>query len=63
MNIWHKTPLALDYKLKAWNRGENILLDINENYWGNKAKLAARIEIGAEPDVECWVCGQVIMTQ
>ena len=24
------------YKLKAWNRGENILLDINENYWGNK---------------------------
>ena len=39
------------YKLKAWNRGENILLDINENYWGNKAKLAARIEIGAEPDV------------
>ena len=39
------------YRLKAWNRGENILLDINENYWGNKAKLAARIEIGAEPDV------------
>ena len=39
------------YKLKAWNRGENILVDINENYWGNKAKLAARIEIGAEPDV------------
>ena len=39
------------YKLKAWNRGENILLDINEDYWGEKAKLAARIEIGAEPDV------------
>lgn len=39
------------YKLKAWNRGENILLDINENYWGENAKLAARIEIGAEPDV------------
>ncbi len=28
------------YKLKAWNRGENILLDINENYWGRKRKIS-----------------------
>jgi peptide/nickel transport system substrate-binding protein len=39
------------YTLKAWNRSENILLDINNNYWGEKAKLNVRVEIGAEPDV------------
>lgn len=39
------------YKLNAWNRNENILLDINDGYWGAKAKLNVRIDIGAEPDV------------
>ena len=39
------------YKLNAWNRNENILLDINDGYWGANAKLNVRIEIGAEPDV------------
>jgi peptide/nickel transport system substrate-binding protein len=39
------------YKFNAWNRAENIALDINEDYWGEKAKLAVRIEIGSDPDV------------
>jgi peptide/nickel transport system substrate-binding protein len=39
------------YKFNAWNRNENILLDINDDYWGDKAKLNVRIEIGSEPDV------------
>ncbi|NKB48875.1 MAG: hypothetical protein GKS02_05865 [Alphaproteobacteria bacterium] len=39
------------YKFNTWNRNENLTLDINENYWGENAKLNVRIEIGAEPDV------------
>ena len=39
------------YKFNAWNRNENILLDINDGYWGTKANLNVRIEIGSEPDV------------
>jgi peptide/nickel transport system substrate-binding protein len=39
------------YKLNTWNRGENITLDINSEYWGEPAKLNVRIETGGEPDV------------
>jgi peptide/nickel transport system substrate-binding protein len=39
------------YKLDAWNRNENILLDVNEDYWGTPANLAVRVEIGSDPDV------------
>jgi peptide/nickel transport system substrate-binding protein len=39
------------YKFSSWNRGENISLDINQDYWGEPAKLAVRIDIGSEPDV------------
>jgi peptide/nickel transport system substrate-binding protein len=39
------------HKLNTWNRGENITLDINEDYWGTPANLSVRIEIGSEPDV------------
>jgi peptide/nickel transport system substrate-binding protein len=39
------------YKFNAWNRNENILLDVNENYWGTPANLSVRIEIGSDPDV------------
>jgi peptide/nickel transport system substrate-binding protein len=39
------------YKFNAWNRAENLTLDIFEDYWGEKAKLGVRIEIGSEPDV------------
>jgi peptide/nickel transport system substrate-binding protein len=39
------------YKFNAWNRGENIALDINEEYWGTPANLSVRIEIGSDPDV------------
>ena len=39
------------YKFNTWNRAENITLDINDDYWGEKAKLAVRIEIGSDPDV------------
>ncbi len=39
------------YKFVAWNRNENLQLAVNDNYWGQKAKLAVRIEIGSEPDV------------
>lgn len=39
------------YKFSVWNRNENIQLKVNENYWGAKAKLNVRIEIGGDPDV------------
>lgn len=39
------------YKFNTWNRAENITLDINDEYWGEKAKLDVRIEIGSDPDV------------
>jgi peptide/nickel transport system substrate-binding protein len=39
------------YKFNAWNRAENLTLDIFDEYWGEKAKLSVRIEIGSEPDV------------
>ena len=39
------------YKFKAWNRNENIQLVKNADYWGPKAKLDLRIEVGSEPDV------------
>ncbi|MDH3194518.1 MAG: ABC transporter substrate-binding protein [Acidimicrobiia bacterium] len=39
------------YTLTAWNRGENIQLEIFDNYWGTPAFLDVRIEIGPTPDV------------
>ena len=39
------------YKFTAWNRAENITLAKNEEYWGDKAMLDVRIEIGSDPDV------------
>ncbi|MFQ5967503.1 MAG: ABC transporter substrate-binding protein [Acidimicrobiia bacterium] len=39
------------YKFNAWNRNENLILDINDTYWGTPANLAVRIEIGSDPDV------------
>ena len=39
------------YKFVAWNRNENIQLEIFEEYWGEPAKLDVRIEIGSDPDV------------
>jgi peptide/nickel transport system substrate-binding protein len=39
------------YKFNTWNRGENITLDIYDEYWGTKANLDVRIEIGSDPDV------------
>ncbi len=39
------------YKFVVWNRNENIQLEINDDYWGENAKLDVRIEIGGDPDV------------
>ncbi|MFB0993743.1 MAG: ABC transporter substrate-binding protein, partial [Paracoccaceae bacterium] len=39
------------YTFTAWNRNENIQLAVNEDYWGESAKLNVRIEIGGDPDV------------
>ena len=39
------------YKFVAWNRNENIQLEVNDDYWGENAKLDVRIEIGGDPDV------------
>lgn len=39
------------YRFAAWNRNENIQLEINDGYWGEKAKLDVRMEIGGDPDV------------
>ena len=39
------------YALVAWNRGENIQLEVFEDYWGTPANLDVRIEVGPTPDV------------
>jgi peptide/nickel transport system substrate-binding protein len=39
------------YRFSAWNRGENLQLVKNEDYWGEPAKLDVRIEVGGDPDV------------
>lgn len=39
------------YEFVAWNRNENILLEVFDDYWGENAKLDVRIEIGGDPDV------------
>ena len=39
------------YTLGTWNRGENITLEIFEDYWGTPANLDVRIVIGGDPDV------------
>ncbi len=39
------------YKFVAWNRNENIQLEVNDSYWGENANLDVRIEIGGDPDV------------
>jgi peptide/nickel transport system substrate-binding protein len=39
------------YKFVVWNRSENIQLEVNDDYWGDKANLDVRIEIGGDPDV------------
>jgi peptide/nickel transport system substrate-binding protein len=39
------------YKFNTWNRSENLTLDVNDEYWGTKAFLDVRIEIGSDPDV------------
>ncbi len=39
------------YRLTAWNRNENLQLEIFDGYWGEPAKLDVRIDIGANPDI------------
>lgn len=39
------------YRLVAWNRNENLQLEVNDAYWGEPAKLDVRVDIGADPDV------------
>ncbi|MDE0114129.1 MAG: ABC transporter substrate-binding protein, partial [Albidovulum sp.] len=39
------------YKFAAWNRNENIQLEVFDAYWGDNANLDVRIEIGGDPDV------------
>jgi peptide/nickel transport system substrate-binding protein len=39
------------YKFVVWNRSENLQLEVNDDYWGDKANLDVRIEIGGDPDV------------
>src|SRR5690606_16320878 len=39
------------YRLVAWNRGENIQLEVFEDYWGEPAKLDVRIDQVADSDV------------
>jgi peptide/nickel transport system substrate-binding protein len=39
------------YTLAAWNRGENIQLEIFPDYWGEPAKLDVRIDQVADSDV------------
>jgi peptide/nickel transport system substrate-binding protein len=36
---------------EAWNRGENMLFTVFEDYWGTPANLDLRIEIVPDPDV------------
>ena len=39
------------YRLTAWNRGENIQLEVFEDYWGTPANLDVRIDQVADSDV------------
>lgn len=39
------------YRFVTWNRGENMQLEIFEDYWGEPATLNVRVEIGGDPDV------------
>ncbi|MDG2404626.1 MAG: ABC transporter substrate-binding protein, partial [Paracoccaceae bacterium] len=39
------------YKFVVWNRNENLQIEVNDDYWGENAKLDVRIEIGGDPDV------------
>lgn len=39
------------YAFEAWNRGENMLFTVFEDYWGTPANLDLRIEIVPDPDV------------
>jgi len=39
------------YRFVTWNRGENMQLEIFDDYWGEPASLDVRIEIGGDPDV------------
>jgi peptide/nickel transport system substrate-binding protein len=39
------------YRLAAWNRNENLQLEIFDNYWGEPAKLNVRVDIGGSPDI------------
>lgn len=39
------------YQMAAWNRNENLQLEIFDGYWGEPAKLDVRIDIGANPDI------------
>lgn len=39
------------YRLTAWNRNENLQLEIFDDYWGEPAKLDVRIDIGADADI------------
>jgi len=39
------------YVFVEWNRGENLLFEINQDYWGTPANLDLRIEIVPDPDV------------
>jgi peptide/nickel transport system substrate-binding protein len=39
------------YSLVAWNRGEDLQMEIYDGYWGTPANLDLRIEIGANPDI------------
>lgn len=39
------------YEFVAWNRGENIQLEVFDDYWGTPANLDVRVEIGPTPDV------------
>jgi peptide/nickel transport system substrate-binding protein len=39
------------YRFTAWNRGENMVFEVNEEYWGEPASLDLRFEIVPDPDV------------
>jgi len=39
------------YVFVEWNRGENMLFEINEDYWGEPANKDLRIEVVQDPDV------------
>lgn len=39
------------YKFVAWNRGENLQLEVYDGYWGTPANLDVRVDIGATPDI------------